>query len=64
MLAVAVATGLGFAIDDGAVAGLAAGVWVGLVTVIQGDPDERLSQVCAIYGAVFLVLCAIVARRG
>ena len=113
MLALAAATGVGFAIGEGAVAGLAAAAWVGafavaihfgrtrfatletasgvgdertqhlsqrayalsssimafvlvgwwLASVIAGDPDERLGQVCAIYGAVFLLSCAIVARR-
>jgi uncharacterized membrane protein len=51
-----------YALTSAIMAFVLVGWW--LVTVVQGDVDERLSQICAIYGAVFLISCAVVARRG
>jgi|SRR4051812_16270460 hypothetical protein len=35
-----------------------------LVTVAQGDPNEVLNWLCAIYGATFVLAIVVLARRG
>jgi hypothetical protein len=35
-----------------------------LVTVAQGDPNEVLNWLCAIFGATFVVAIVVLARRG
>jgi hypothetical protein len=35
-----------------------------LVTVAQGDPNETLSLLCAIFGVSFILAIVVVARRG
>jgi hypothetical protein len=35
-----------------------------LVTVAQGDPNETLSLMCAIFGASFVLAVVVLARRG
>ena len=35
-----------------------------LVTVAQGEPNETLALLCAIFGLTFLVSVFVVARRG
>lgn len=35
-----------------------------LVTVAQGDPNETLNILCAIFGVTFVVAVVLVARRG
>jgi hypothetical protein len=34
-----------------------------LVTIAQGDPDETLSLMCAIFGASFVLAVVVLARR-
>jgi hypothetical protein len=35
-----------------------------LVTVAQGEANDTLSLLCAIFGATFVVAVAVLARRG
>jgi hypothetical protein len=35
-----------------------------LVTVAQGDPNETLSLLCAIFGVSFILAIVVLARRG
>jgi hypothetical protein len=35
-----------------------------LVTVAQGDPNDTLALLCAIFGVTFIVAVAVLARRG